>query len=239
MPRSDRPRCGCEQRSLSELTSRLRRVVAFDLDGTLVDSVADLARALNAALADAGLDAHAVDVVRGFVGNGARVLVERAVAAAHAGSGADVDFVLGRFTHHYESDLVGQTRVFDGVAEALDGLRGHALLAVATNKPGKFARPLVEALLPDRFAVVVGPDDSGFLKPDRRMLSHVSALTYADVVVFVGDSAVDVETAKNHGVPSVGVTWGLRPDEARGADVVVDQPRDLLPALLRLLSATA
>ena len=212
----------------------MKRVVAFDLDGTLVDSVVDLARAVNAALADVGLDAHAVDVVRSYVGNGARVLVERAVDGR-----ADVDVVLARFTHHYERDLVGETRPFDGIVDALDALAPHALLAVATNKPGTFARPLVERLLPGRFCCVVGPDDAGVLKPDRRMLSHVAGLAYADVAVFVGDSAVDVETAKNHGVPSIGVTWGLRPDEARGASVVVDHPRDLAAAVLPLLSPSA
>lgn len=218
----------------------MRAVVAFDLDGTLVDSVADLARALNAALADFGLAAHTVDVVRGFVGNGAEMLVSRAVLASGvAGVGVDVGAVLAGFRRHYGADLVGETLPFAGIVDCLSLLQPQALLAVATNKPGVFARPLIEALLPGRFAAVVGPDDAGALKPDPRVLAHVATLVGGRVAVFVGDSAVDVETARACGIPSVGVTWGLRPDEARTADVVVDRTSELAPAILRLLSVAS
>lgn len=216
----------------------MRAVVAFDLDGTLVDSVADLARALNAALADFGLAAHTVDVVRGFVGNGAEMLVSRAVLASGV-AGVDVGAVLAGFRRHYGADLVGETLPFAGIVDCLSLLQPQALLAVATNKPGVFARPLIEALLPGRFAAVVGPDDAGALKPDPRVLAHVATLVGGRVAVFVGDSAVDVETARACGIPSVGVTWGLRPDEARTADVVVDRTSELAPAILRLLSVAS
>ncbi len=211
----------------------IKPVVAFDLDGTLVDSVLDLARALNAALVEVGLPPHPEETVRRFVGNGAQMLVERGVG------GADVDVaqVLALFRAHYERDLVGATRPFDGVDTLLRDLEPHAVLAVATNKPGIFARPLIEALLPGRFAAIVGPDDAGGLKPDPCVLKQVESLTGGAVCCFVGDSAVDVETARIFGVPSIGVTWGLRPQEARAADVVVDAASELLPAILRLLSA--
>lgn len=210
-------------------------VVAFDLDGTLVDSVSDLARAVNGALVDVG--ARVVDVadVRAFVGDGAAVLIERALRFA----GADASLhatALARFKAHYERDLVGATRPFDGIAGALDVLAAAGrVLAVATNKPGVFARPLVDAVLPGRFACVVGPDDAGAHKPDPRMLRYVEDVVGARVGVYVGDSGVDVDVARAAGVPVVGVAWGLRPLEVAGADVVVQHPRDLPQAIARLL----
>jgi phosphoglycolate phosphatase len=141
---------------------------------------------------------------------------------------------------HYEGDLANETRPFPGVVEALDALRATGLvLAVATNKPGAFARPLVEALLPGRFAVVLGPDDAGALKPDPRLLRVVEERCGGRVGCYVGDSAVDVDCARAAGVPSIGVTWGLRPDEARQADVVVDDSAALSGAILRLLSGAS
>ncbi|MBM4282135.1 MAG: HAD family hydrolase [Deltaproteobacteria bacterium] len=227
-------------------------LVAFDLDGTLVDSVADIAAALNAALcvADAADAARAecdraplaVDVVRRMVGGGARNLcLQASVAAGLATDNDAVDALLARFRAHYERDLAVHTRPFDGVVGALDALlAAGVVLGVATNKPGVFARPLMQALLPGRCAAVLGPDDVlGLLKPDPAMLFALPARAgVPDVVVacHVGDSAVDVDCARAAGVPVVGVTWGLRPDEVRAADVVVDRPADLAAAVLGLLS---
>jgi phosphoglycolate phosphatase len=225
----------------------LRLVAGFDLDGTLVDSVDDIAAALNLALGDVGRAPLPVAHVRGLVGRGARNLVAQAVAATDGGHPVDtertVDDVLARFRHHYERDLAVHTRPFHGVLEALDTLCAAGVVAgVATNKPGVFARPLVERLLPGRCVSVLGPDDvDGALKPDPAILRALGRACGAGddtLACYVGDSAVDVDCARAAGVPVVGVTWGLRPDEVRGADVVVDSPVDLAAAVLWLLSRT-
>jgi phosphoglycolate phosphatase len=217
-------------------------VVGFDLDGTLVDSVADIAAALNSALADRGHPPLPVEAVRGMVGGGARNLVARAsvAAALPAGVGA-IDDLLGGFRAHYERGLAVHTRPFAGIEEALDALRtAGVVVAVATNKPGVFARPLVQTLLPGRCAAVLGPDDvDGRVKPDPALLLALPAAAGTPgypLGCHVGDSAVDVDCARAAGVPVVGVTWGLRPAEVRHADVVVDAPADLAAAVLGLLS---
>jgi phosphoglycolate phosphatase len=230
-------------------------VVAFDLDGTLVDSVADIAAALNIALRERGRAPVGVDEVRRLVGHGARNLCARAWAASAPERGpvtdpaavADdvVDELLGAFRAHYARDLATLTRPFDGIPAALDALRAAGVVVVVTtNKPGVLARPLVEALLPGRCAAVIGPDDvGGRLKPDPAMVRAAAVAGGSDVVCFVGDSAVDIDTARAAGVPVVGVAWGLRPDEVRDpgrpVDVVVDHPDELAEAVLRLLSRGA
>ncbi len=256
-------------------------VVGFDLDGTLVDSVDDITVALNAALEEVDRTPLTAAQVRRMVGHGARQLVaqalqhtDRAVGDEHRPSlrsephGAvqtsddvAVDDVLARFRRQYEDALAVHTRPFEGIREALDDLRAAGLvIAVATNKPGRLARPLVEQLLPGRVAVVLGPDDvDGRLKPDPTILSmlyqkaqtttqtasssprSVDDVARADrLACFVGDSAVDVETARAAGVPFLGVSWGLRPEEihvnAASGGAVVHSPSSLAAAVLRLLS---
>ncbi len=215
-------------------------VIGFDLDGTLVDSVADIALALNAMLFERGLAAQPVGAVRRFVGDGARMLVIRGLRAAGvvvADEATDpvVDQALGRFREHYGRDPVGNTRAFVGVDAALARLVGHELVVI-TNKPGVFARPIVEALFPGRFALVVGPDDLGCQKPDPRVLDAVAARVGRRVDLFVGDGGTDVGVARAAGIPVVGVTWGLKPDEVQGADVVIDRTDQLADAVLGLLS---
>jgi phosphoglycolate phosphatase len=213
-------------------------VVGFDLDGTLVDSVGDIAQAVNAMLADRRLPPQPESAVRRFIGDGARQLVLRSLRAASLVVGDDdalVDDALQQFRTHYGKDPVGATRAFIGIDAALARLAHHTLVVV-TNKPGVFARPIVEAIFPGQIALVVGPDDVGCQKPDPRVLVAVAERLGRPVDVFVGDSGTDVGVARAAQIPVVGVTWGLRPEEVAHADVVVADPDALADAVLGLLS---
>jgi phosphoglycolate phosphatase len=206
-------------------------IVAFDLDGTLVDSAEDLALALNRGLAELGLEPIDAAIVRTFVGHGATKLVERALG--HLGQSLEATpELLGRFRRHYEDTLTGATRPYAGIVEMLAALKPWARLAVATNKPGHLARPLVAALFPATFDLVLGPDDVGTLKPDPAILARIARELGGEVIAFVGDSAVDTETARAAGVLDIGVLWGLRPEEARSATRTARTPGDLAALLL-------
>jgi phosphoglycolate phosphatase len=206
------------------------RLAVFDLDGTLVDSVDDIAAAVNHGLARAGLPPRSRDEVRRFIGDGARVLMERAV-----GPHRDrIDEVIAGWREHYGAHLLDQTRPYPGVVEVLAAAR--CTLAIQTNKPGDMARRILGGLgLLSRFAVVLGGGEAP-AKPDpagvRDILARVGARP--EEAVFVGDSPVDVATARNAGLVFVGVTWGLVPREelARaGAVHLVDQAAELAPWL--------
>jgi len=211
------------------------RLLVFDLDGTLVDSIRDLAAATNATLAALapGTPPIPVEAVRSFVGEGAKLLLRRSLD--HAGLPHTVDEALPVYLERYAGRLLETTRLFPGVAEALDGLRGRTL-AVLTNKPGHFSRTILAGLgVADRFARIWGAGDVPHHKPDpgglRRLMAELGASP--GETVMVGDSAVDVRTGRAAGVRTVGVTWGLRPQdlEREPPDRVVDDPREI-PALL-------
>lgn len=206
------------------------RLAILDLDGTLVDSVDDLAASVNHALAAVGLPPRSLDEVRGFVGEGARVLVERAVAP-HADR---VEPALSAWRAHYEAHCLDRTRLYPGIAAALEG--AGRVLAVHTNKPGTLARKILAGLgVLERFAVVIGGDEAP-RKPDPAGVWLVLARTGAAAVntVFVGDSRVDAATARAAGVSLVAVTWGLGSRAAlaeAGATVFADTAADLAPWL--------
>ena len=209
-------------------------MIAFDLDGTLVDSVGDIATALNGALADTGLAPLPVEVVRSYVGNGARMLVTRALAGRPGDFEGAVDDVLALFRTRYDQGLIEQTVAFEGIGAVLQELSQHARIAVATNKPGAPARAIVQALFPGLVDLVLGPDDVGALKPDPAMLRAVALSLAGEVCVFVGDSGVDRQTAHDAGVPFVGVAWGLRPEELDGCALAHDA-RELAVLVARYL----
>jgi phosphoglycolate phosphatase len=203
-----------------------RRLAIFDLDGTLVDSVDDLAASVNYALARAGLPQRDRDEVRRFIGNGARPLIERAVAP-HL---ERVEEVLADWRTHYDAHLLDHTRPYPGIVEQL--ARTRLTLAVQSNKPAPMTRRILEGLgLLSRFAVVVGGGDVP-AKPDPAGVLSILAQVGAsrEQAVFIGDSATDVATARNAGVTFVAVSWGLvsREELVRGGAVnLVDRAEEL------------
>lgn len=202
------------------------RLAIFDLDGTLVDSVDDLAASVNHALAHVGLSARDREEVRGFIGHGARMLLSRAVGARRD----LLEPALAAWRAHYEEHLLDRTRAYPGLPEVL--ARAGRSLAVLTNKPAPMARRILDGLgLAPLFSAIVGGGDAP-AKPDpagaRALLARAGARP--EHAVLVGDSPVDAETARNAGVEFVAVTWGLvaREELVRaGAVHLVDRAEEL------------
>jgi len=209
------------------------RAVLFDLDGTLVDSLVDIASALSLALADHGLEKPPVETVRMWIGGGARNLVASAIDAARLQPDM-TDRVLARFRIHYAAAPIVETRLYAGIARILDELTVADLrLAVLTNKPHDLAVRICGPLLaPWPFGSVVGQRPGIALKPDPAAALEIATelgIPPADCA-FVGDSAIDLETAKAAGMRAVGVTWGFRPRaelEACSPWLIVDEPAGL------------
>jgi phosphoglycolate phosphatase len=199
--------------AISPLDSRgmLRDVsaVVFDLDGTLIDSFVDIVTHLNDALADHGLPQHSREDIGEWVGYGADELVRRAVPSEDL-----VEPVLQRYRVRYTARPVVDTRVFDGLDVVLDSLAKRYPLAVLTNKPHDLTLEVMDTLLSRwRFAAVHGQRAHLPRKPDPQALRNIAIELGVDVrsCVLVGDSEVDVATARSAGAPSIGVSWGLRP----------------------------
>lgn len=201
----------------------MTRLVVFDLDGTLVDSRLDLAASANLLLDELGAPRLAVAEVERMVGDGARMLVQRVLAAA--GVETDLDAALGRFLAIYDEHLLDHTCPYPGVVDALDALGDRAVLGLLTNKPQHHTARLLEALgLRDRFFAAIGGDTTFPRKPDPAALLHLIDTVGArpEASVMVGDSRVDLETARRAGTPVCLVTYGFgrfTPDELRGVTV--------------------
>jgi phosphoglycolate phosphatase len=216
-------------------------LVVFDLDGTLVDSSADLAAGVNAMLARAAPDAAAIPVetIRTFIGSGARNLVAKSVA--HVRAAVAPEDALPVFLEEYAARLTDSTRFYPGVEDALARLSG-CTLAVLTNKPGDLSRRILEALgAGERFFRVYGGGDLPSRKPDAAGLLKLmeEAGAGARDTVMVGDSAIDVRTGRAAGAITVGVTYGFDPESlaAEPPDAVLHSLADL-PELLGRLRAT-
>ena len=207
------------------------RLLVFDLDGTLVDSARDLAAAVNETLArlGPGTPPLPLETVRAFVGNGAGQLVERSLA--QAGLAVSREEALAVFLDCYRTRLLDTTRPYPGVIEGLDRLSGRTL-AVLSNKPGDMSRRILTELgLASRFARVCGGGDFPERKPDPGgLLSLVRDLGASRAeALMVGDSPIDVRTARNAGVRVAGVRYGLDP-----AGLETDPPDLLVDSLVEL-----
>jgi phosphoglycolate phosphatase len=208
--------------------------VLFDLDGTLLDTLDDLADAANRVLARHGLPIHPRDAYRRFVGGGSRRLITRALPSERRQS-AFIDTCLAQFKATYGQHWQVATRPYPGMAKLLEALT-HRLVscAVVTNKPHAFAERCVAHFFPRRaFGIVIGQQAGVPLKPDPRPALMAAAALQAgpSSCLFLGDSDVDMQTARAAGMLPVGAAWGFRSSEEllrAGAAAVVQHPGDVL-----------
>lgn len=213
------------------------RIVGFDLDGTLIDTSADLAGAVNHALGTAGRPPLAVEEVKPMIGGGSRLMLERAL---NASGGCDPDLLGALYPvllDHYRDNISAGSVAFHGLAEALDSLEARGVkLAVVTNKLESLAVKLLDELgLAGRFAAVIGGDTmgKGKAKPSPAPIVEMIRRCGGGTAVFVGDSIYDVLSARNAGIPSVVAGFGFltQPAGELGADVVIGHFDELVPAL--------
>lgn len=205
--------------------------VAFDLDGTLIDSRADLAGAVNHVMRTLDLPELPPPTLYRYVGEGARVLVQRALGPAHQDR---LEEGVALFMAYYGEHLLDATCPYPGMVETLTALaERRAALSVLTNKPVGMSRAILTGLgLLPRFVDVIGGDSLPTRKPDPAGLDHLRALTGTarERTLLVGDSGIDVRTAHAGGVGFCGVAWGLSPDglEAAAPERVIADPAELL-----------
>ncbi len=213
------------------------RAVLFDLDGTLLDTLEDLADSTNAALATLGFPTHPVDAYRIFVGNGIRYLAVRALPEGHRDD-TTVDRCVRLTREEYGRRWDAKTRPYPGVPEMLDALVHRGVrMAILSNKPHAATNEVVAKLLPNwPFDVVRGAQEGVPLKPDpAAALDVAEALgTEPAEILYLGDTNTDMQTARAAGMRAVGALWGFRTVEelrAAGAQDIIGCPRDLLEVL--------
>lgn len=212
------------------------RFVVFDLDGTLVDSQRDIANAANALVEELGGERLPMDAIAGMVGEGAGLLVRRALAAASLDP--DVPGALDRFLALYGERLLDHTRPYEGVERVLDEVGRRLPLAILTNKPARASETIIFGLcLRDRFAHLLGGDSAFGRKPDPAgLLELVSrAGVTPGSTMLVGDSTIDLQTARNAGAQICLARYGFGfqhpgPD-LRPGELAIDSPLQLLEVL--------
>ena len=199
----------------------------FDLDGTLLDTLTDLAASVNYALRTHGMPEHSIDDVRRFVGNGVRKLMERAIPNGEANP--DFEATFATFREHYMHHSLDTTRPYPGIPEALAELKAKGCrLAVVSNKMMAATVELCRHFFPDTIEVAIGEHEAEGIRkkpaPDELGVDKSGA-------VYVGDSDVDVQTAANSGLPCISVLWGFRDRDfliQHGAKTFISAPSELL-----------
>ena len=208
--------------------------IIFDLDGTLLNTIEDLARACNHTCDALGWPTFPLDSYRYKVGNGMAKLIERIMPAELCGDERAFTQAFAMFRAYYDEHKEDHTAPYPGMIEVLDALRSAGTtLAVLTNKDHDAALPLVEGYFGTRFALVQGATPAFPPKPAPAVTNHALELLSANpqTTLYVGDSDVDVQTGHNAGLRVAGAAWGFRGAEelaAAGAEFIVDAPNDLL-----------
>jgi phosphoglycolate phosphatase len=219
----------------------MTKLVIFDLDGTLLNTIDDLADCTNYILQKNGFPTHKIEAYKYFVGNGVVTLLQRALPK-------DIpenifNNILQDFMHHYEMHKEEKTTPYEGMVETLEILQEKGImLAVATNKPQEMLPTLMKYFFPTiKWAAIFGSRKDVPVKPNPQIVYDI--LGYANVadcictneILYVGDTAVDMQTAQNAGIKKVGALWGFRTKEElaqANADYLIEKPKELLRIVL-------
>lgn len=194
----------------------MKKLVIFDLDGTLLNTIYDLAQSTNFALAENGFPTHEVAEYNYFVGNGINKLFERALPEGER-TEANIARIREKFLIHYDLHNADKSRPYEGIPELLESLdKRGILLAVASNKYQAATQKLVAHFFPQiHFAAIFGQREGVPTKPNPQIVEDILGITNIGIneTLYVGDSGVDMQTALNSKVEACGVTWGFRPIE--------------------------
>lgn len=227
----------------------MKKLILWDLDGTLIDTLEDLGAAVDYALRLRGLPLPGTAAYRNMVGHGVRNLVQQALTAAmkiHAGANdtiapdeASIDAALADFKAYYSDHIDVYTRPYDGIPELLAELQAHGIqMAVTSNKFQEGTEYLVKALFPDiDFVAILGNRPGLPLKPSPAIVEEVlekAALAPRDAIL-VGDSPTDMRTAANGGIDAIAVSWGYRSKEELAAQRIVENVGQLKQVLMTLI----
>ena len=214
------------------------KAAIFDLDGTLLNTLEDVVNACNYALKKCNFKTHSIEEYKVFVGDGRSKLIERIVPDEYKGNDEVKNNVLRLFDEYYSGHMLDMTKPYEGICEMLKSLKEKGVkLAVVSNKPDEFVGGIVKKYFGDTFEIVHGQRTNYPVKPDPTTVYEV--IEYFGIKlnesIYVGDSNVDIYTAKNAKVKSIGVAWGFRGEEElreAGADYIVYDSNEIAELIL-------
>lgn len=216
------------------------KAAIFDLDGTLADTIEAIRDAINLTMKEYGYPAHTYAEIREYIGNGAKNLVLRSMPAEAAADAEQHTRVFLTYQDNYDRGHLATDRCYDGMPELISALHAAGVrLAVLSNKQDRHVQGLIAQLFPNgEFSVVMGQMDHLPKKPDPTvplMIAEQLGILPSECA-FIGDSEVDIRTAKNAGMPAIGVSWGYRDRDlllAENPDALADSPKQLTEILLK------
>ena len=215
----------------------MQKAVIFDLDGTLLNTLADLGDATNSVLRELGLPVHDYDAYKVFIGNGMKMLMTRALPPERRQE-ETIQSALTAMEENYSRDWKNKTHAYEGVGELLDEIAGRGLpMAVLSNKPDRFTKQMVQSFFPGRrFVAARGARDGIPKKPDPTTALEVAGELgcQPEDICYLGDTSTDMQTARRAGMFPVGALWGFRSAEElkeHGAEHLISYPLELLAFL--------